>query len=606
MRSSKRPTLLASLWFALSAPFAAGSTVELHEIRVEVAPDGSYREAHRLRVRLDSIRDLERWSPFLVPLDENRELLRIEATVVDSGDRRTSAPRSARDRHEVPDAGSLHDSSVWETVALPIVESPKLAEVDWEIEVRPWFPAATIPLDLKDPTERLSVEVRAPGWPLRHRFSGVGPGSSDEPGLLRLDEANVPGEEPEEGHSALLSLAWSREGESWDVVGKWFRDVAQPMARKSVRAKEMAKKLVEGVATRRGRVDRLVQFVRQKIRYVAVEVGIGGFRPFSPDDVLERGWGDCKDKAFLLLALLEGAGFTGRPALVRVQDGRDIDPGFATPFVFNHAIVAVSEDSGTGFRFVDPTLSRGSSAWIGSHLQGRFALVVGPADCRLLEIPTVPSEEARELNGSFRMASSGSMAGKVRLALRGHCAARVLSELERLSASDGSGFLAKLIESNLPGATVSTPTLRSSEVEVPGVEISAEVRLADRVVRNGSGLSLLLPTGADLEERPVRRSSEEAFRVDPGTFRSTFRIELPAGPCSPLGANGERVNPAGSFRRSVRVEESALVVETQTIIERSVVDRSRSDDYQQLIVEEQKARDRRVRLRCGPSGESGS
>jgi hypothetical protein len=81
--------------------------------------------------------------------------------------------------------------------------------------------------------------------------------------------------------------------------------------------------------------------VEKNTRYVALEFGIHGYKPSRVDRVLARRFGDCKDKASLLHALLEVAGVDSRIVLLRMRQLGSIPPEPASLAVFNHAIVYV-------------------------------------------------------------------------------------------------------------------------------------------------------------------------------------------------------------------------------------------------------------------------
>ena len=63
----------------------------------------------------------------------------------------------------------------------------------------------------------------------------------------------------------------------------------------------------------------LHKWVAQDIRYVAVELGRGGYVPRTPETVVRTGFGDCKDKAMLFLAALRKIGVTGYPVLLNIS-----------------------------------------------------------------------------------------------------------------------------------------------------------------------------------------------------------------------------------------------------------------------------------------------
>ena len=82
-----------------------------------------------------------------------------------------------------------------------------------------------------------------------------------------------------------------------------------------------------------------LQFVQDQIRYVSISIGRGGYQPSSPNTILARRFGDCKDKSLLLVTLLRELGIEARVALVNSRRGRVLEAGLPTPYAFDHAIV---------------------------------------------------------------------------------------------------------------------------------------------------------------------------------------------------------------------------------------------------------------------------
>lgn len=111
----------------------------------------------------------------------------------------------------------------------------------------------------------------------------------------------------------------------------------------------------------------IVRFVQDDVRYVGVEIGEHSHRPHSPSWVLERGFGDCKDKTLLLVSLLRAAGIDAAPALVYSGRTLKLRSSLPSAFAFNHAIAHVRVDGNE--YFIDPTMTlrRGSLASMASQ-----------------------------------------------------------------------------------------------------------------------------------------------------------------------------------------------------------------------------------------------
>lgn len=99
-----------------------------------------------------------------------------------------------------------------------------------------------------------------------------------------------------------------------------------------------------------------LRFVQEKIRYFGFEEGLEGFKPRDPQTVLSRRFGDCKDKTYLLSALLNLMDIRSTPVLVNSNHGKNLIDSLPSPFAFNHVILRI-EINGAEY-WVDPTMSQ--------------------------------------------------------------------------------------------------------------------------------------------------------------------------------------------------------------------------------------------------------
>ena len=124
---------------------------------------------------------------------------------------------------------------------------------------------------------------------------------------------------------------------SWDEFAVWFRRIAQGSDLIDDTVRKTATELGNGAKDRVDRVRRSFEFV-SALRYVAIECGVHGFRPRTPAQVLSNRYGDCKDKANLLVALLRSQDIPA--SFVLLNRGSATDVNFPS-WQFNHAICFV-------------------------------------------------------------------------------------------------------------------------------------------------------------------------------------------------------------------------------------------------------------------------
>jgi len=101
------------------------------------------------------------------------------------------------------------------------------------------------------------------------------------------------------------------------------------------------------------RVTAALRFVQDEVRYMGLENGMGSYIPHPPDEVLQRRFGDCKDKTLLLRTLLSHLGIDAAPAFVNTYYGPVLDTQLPSPTLFDHVIVRVELD-GRPY-WLDPT-----------------------------------------------------------------------------------------------------------------------------------------------------------------------------------------------------------------------------------------------------------
>ncbi|MCO1335311.1 DUF3857 and transglutaminase domain-containing protein, partial [Microbulbifer sp. OS29] len=135
-------------------------------------------------------------------------------------------------------------------------------------------------------------------------------------------------------------------------------------------------------------VSKAIAYVQEDIRYFGIEFGINSHQPRTPKETLEKRYGDCKDKAILLTAMLSHLGVKSYPALVSAGRGRDIANDLPSPNSFDH-VISLIELNGQEY-WIDGTAS-GQGANINSKgfFDYELALPVRPGTLSLKEVTTV-------------------------------------------------------------------------------------------------------------------------------------------------------------------------------------------------------------------------
>lgn len=609
-------------WYAVSLlafPLAAGAATVLEKsIDVEIRTDGSVSERTHLRVRLDEPGDLSLWSPYPIYLDDHRELVDLAAAATRPDGKTFKVSRRDLDLMQVAAPGELHSSRKFRTVSFPSVPVGSVLVLDFEVRERPYFPAGQLELGSSIPVESLRVSVRGGGAGWRWRIDGGLPGLDVQgaPGGVTVTAAKLPRLMPPESapgivrDGAVLRYAWG-DSAGWEAVGRWFESLLAQLPRGVEPVRRKAQELIAGVADRQRRIEILAEFARRQVRYVAVEVGIGGYRPAPPQQVMERLWGDCKDKALLLIDLLREAGIEAYPALIRLDPEGRVDREFPSPYEFNHMIVAIAADGlgledaapiSGGYLFLDATQQTGGVAWLQPAVQDQEALVVRGGRGELVRTPIQNGHEGHRLEVSLELAASGEAQGTVRLALSGEAGSAFLDLHGAANPLEMDRVIREVLAAFLPGgAALDGIRWQSIEGGVPEVRLDAKVRLASLGSPAGEGQVPLVPMPSMVEMPAPGLLDGRAVPLvtRPFASRIAWRVTLPREACRVEGQDVTVQNDLGAFGQKIAVQGRTLVLERSSDLRQRWIDPAAFPALKEIALAESRTNKRRLRLTCG-------
>jgi hypothetical protein len=224
---------------------------------------------------------------------------------------------------------------------------------------------------------------------------------------------------------------------NWNDMALWEAGLVRGRRESSPEIKQRVAALTAAVTSTTGKMAALGKFVQDDIRYVAIELGIGGWQPHAATDVYSHHFGDCKDKATLLSTMLKEIGVESYYVVVNTNRGA---VNAKTPAVnwFNHVILAIKLPDGNSepelkatlehktlgrLLIFDPTDDLTPFGYLRGPLQSNFGLLVSDAGGDLIELPKL----AASMNGTRRTAkltltTGGALTGdivEIRLGDRG-------------------------------------------------------------------------------------------------------------------------------------------------------------------------------------------
>ncbi len=349
-------------------------------------------------------------------------------------------------------------------------------------------------------------------------------------------------------------------------------------------------------AARRAVVGAVYDFVVSQTRYVGLEFGIHGYKPYRVDDVLRRRFGDCKDKASLMHALLESLGIDSRLVLLRMRHLGSIPEAPASLAVFNHAILYVPEMD----LWLDGTAAYSGSRELPDEDRGASVLVVNPGSApRFGTIPVATSGENRtEAVFDVSVGTDGAAAVRGKSRVVGSQAPRYRSSY--LSEHDRRAQFEKAFNRTFPGLQVKALAVSDLTRIEDDVDLSFELAVPRYAQADGPGLRFT-PFGAGagyVETYAAQSERRHDLVLDaPAESRFTYRFTLPPGwAAADVPEDASADSPEGGFEVRYRAEGGALLVEGRVTVKAARVPAARYAAFRELAAQVDRAFARRVRI----------
>jgi hypothetical protein len=232
---------------------------------------------------------------------------------------------------------------------------------------------------------------------------------------------------------------------SWQDVARWFSALQRPQARANPAIKAQVAALTVGKTTDEEKARAIYDWVAGKTRYVGLEFGISAYKPHPAPDVFHNLYGDCKDKANLLITMLAQAGIKAYPALLHARERRVVADGLPTLNAFNHCIALADVDGKEVW--LDATAETCAYGDIPGADRGVQALVVNGDSGQFKTIPTYMADEnGMEVATDLAPTADGAAHAVADITLRGDVAQTMRADIRLVPPNKRKEVIQKIAE----------------------------------------------------------------------------------------------------------------------------------------------------------------
>jgi hypothetical protein len=347
---------------------------------------------------------------------------------------------------------------------------------------------------------------------------------------------------PPPGGAGSTTIMGARSFASWADVSRWYSELSDPQSAPDDAIALKARELTANAKTELERIRAIGRYV-QDMQYISIQIGVGRFRPHPATEVFAKRYGDCKDKANLMRAMLRALKIEAYPVLIFSGDATFVRAEWASPSQFNHCIIAVrvSDETKAPTVIQHATLGRllifdatDENTPVGDlpdHEQNSYALIAAGADGALVRMPSTPPEANQlEREAEINLAADGSITANVRERSTGQSAVDERRLFRRLARPDYARAVENWITRGATGAKV---------VKVEPADNHADGRFALDVDFTADGYGqlmqerLLVFKPAILSRREslflTNSSRKHAVVLESQAYTESVNVKLPAG-----------------------------------------------------------------------------
>lgn len=408
---------------------------------------------------------------------------------------------------------------------------------------------------------------------------------------------------PDNGANAI-----NRAFADWTAVSQWGSRMYDPQLIIDDQVAAKARDLTGGAKTELEKIRAIGTYV-QNLQYISIDIGVGygnGMIPRPSNLVLSRGYGDCKDKANLMRAMLKSLKIEAYPVAIYSGDPTYVREEWTSPGQFNHAIIAVKVADETNaptimahpklgrllvFDATDPYTPVGD---LPEYLQGSQALIMAGELGGLAKMPVTPPEtNLLERIIEVNLGGDGSIKGNIKEIASGQESTVFRAQQRTLSAGDYNKMIEDWLTRGATGAQLGKITQQDKQLTASfdlDVEFSAPryAQLMQQRLLVFKPVIVSRRGGVFLTE-PKR---DQPVMLDANAMKETVTFNLPSGFVvdeMPDAVNLEM--PFGKYTTRYEVKDNKLVFTRSLVTSRTTIPvekyNSVKDFYTKIMAAEQ-------------------
>lgn len=476
-----------------------------------------------------------RFANISIPYGEHTRISRIWAkTILPDGQVIKLDQNQIFDIHLHPEY-ILYSGTREKRFTLPGIEPGCVIEYGWNETIHRFSFWATWPFQYEVPCLLSRYSVSCPenlnlSWNVKGAVLNPVTKTGSRGGIVSKvwELRNIPAFIPEismpPGDEEKIILSIAPVGlDDWNEISRWYQRLSGPRMHPDEAIKNQAIAIIEPLYTPREKLRALYEFVRDHIRYVAIEIGIGDYQPHFASSTFRNRYGDCKDKVALLSAMARCISIPVYPVLISTWQNGRIDTAVVSHTHFNHVIAVALLPDGDRL-WMDPTEKTCPFGELPWYDQNRRVLVIDPEEHGKLTLSpkSWPIENRITRNWYLTVNENGAATGILKILVYGAQASAIRQEMMNVHPNDLGSELARQLVIQLPISRLDS--IDTSELQDPDVPFFIEAAVfIDHFARRIDDKLLIQP--GQLSGHTLHQSFTSPSRQYSVLLKHPLRIE---------------------------------------------------------------------------------
>ena len=328
------------------------------------------------------------------------------------------------------DGGTLYSDSRVKVLEYTPISYPYTIEFNYVINtsntafLRSFMPVYDFFVSVQNSTYSISFPADLSIRTKEKNFENIDFTKEELPNKISFSVKNIEAFKPEQFSPSIIDIIpkvlvssnkFSLEGvlseaENWEQFGKWiYNDLLKDTHDLPASTINAIQELVKDETNDIEKARKVYQYVQDKVRYISVQVGIGGWKPFKASEVDKLGYGDCKALTNYTMSLLQAVGIKSNYTVIYAESSqRSIDNEFAS-MQGNHVILNIPSDNDESI-WLECTNQKLPFGFIGDFTDDRDALVITPEGGKIQHTKKYTTNENLQIiKGTYNVSNEGDI-----------------------------------------------------------------------------------------------------------------------------------------------------------------------------------------------------